>query len=124
MRTSMPLWAALSLVLVSCGVHQEPATPEAPEAPEAHEAHDALAAKHIGECIQDPVCKARLDEPLLQGCPWYESAYCSAAVAAAAAACVVTEGEACLPAIEFVKSMGCCDCLPAGFTRDMCKDIP
>ncbi len=115
MRTSMILWAALGLMLASCSVKQEPATPEA---------HDALAAKHIGECIQEPACKARLDEPLLQGCPWYESAYCGAATAAAAAACVVTEGEACLPAIELVKSMGCCDCLPAGVTRDMCKDIP
>ncbi len=115
MRALMILLTGLSLMLASCNAQKEPAAPVA---------HYDEIVMHIGECMKEPACKAQLDEPLLQGCPWYESAYCSAAVAAAAAACVVTEGEACLPAIEFVKSMGCCDCLPSGVTQDMCKDIP
>ena len=114
--------ACLLLESAGCHTHAETRSPQpAAPAPVAH--WDEIVA-HLQGCQEDPACKAHLDEPLLQGCPWYESVYCSAAVAAAGAACVVTEGEACLPAIEIVKSMGCCDCLPSGPLKDMCNAIP
>ena len=117
MRVFMILLIGLGIMLASCSGQKAPA---------AETTRFDKIVMHLGECKKEPACKAKFtaSSSLLQGCPWYESAYCSAATAAAAAACVVTEGEACLPAIELVKSMGCCDCLPAGVTRDMCKDIP
>ncbi len=129
MRAFMVLMTGLSLMLASCCGQKAPTAPAAPTAPEAPAAETTRFDKivmHLGECEKEPACKAKLTEPgsLLMGCSWWQVAYCSAATAAAATACVVTEGEACLPAIELVKSMGCCDCLPAGTTRDMCKDLP
>ena len=123
MRVFMILLIGLSLMLASCSGQKAPA---APAAPAAETTRFDKIVMHLGECKKEPACKAKLTAPgsLLMGCAWWQTAYCSAATAAAATACVVTEGEACLPAIELVKSMGCCDCLPAGFTRDMCKDLP
>jgi len=121
MRVFMILLIGLSLMLASCSGQKAPAAPAAPAAETTR--FDKLVM-HLGECEKEPACKAKFTASLLMGCSWWQVAYCSAATAAAATACVVTEGEACLPAIELVKSMGCCDCLPAGTTRDMCKDLP
>ncbi len=120
MRAFMILLTGLSLMLASCNAQKEPVAPAEPVA------HYDEIVMHLGECKKEPACKAKLTAPssLLMCCSCWHTAYCIAATAAAATACVVTEGEACLPAIELVKSMGCCDCLPAGFTRDMCKDLP
>ncbi len=121
MRAFMVLMTALSLMLASCS---EQKAPEAPEAPAAETTRFDKIVMHLGECEKEPACKAKFTASLLKGCPWYKSAYCIEVTAACAAACVVTEGEACLPAIQLVKSMGCCDCLPSGFTQDMCNKIP
>ena len=124
MRTFLPL---IALVLMACPdpKSDEPTTSEA-EAPAIEEAdlHAALLAS-VETCKADEECMAKLTaaDDLLGSCPWYEAIGCSVVVAAAAAACVVTEGEACMPALEAVSAIGCCDCLPSGTVQDMCKEI-
>lgn len=110
-------YAILSLIFVACAA---PAPEPEPE-PEPRAALEAA----LTTCKADATCLASLkaDEALLGSCPWYEAIGCSAAVAAAGAACVVTEGEACLEALELVAKIGCCDCLPSGEVRDICKAI-
>ena len=107
----------LFALLFSCS-----STAEDPEvAPDLHT--DLVVA--VDSCKADKDCMAKLEaaDELLGNCPWYEAVGCSAAVAAAGAACVVTEGEACLEALELVAKIGCCDCLPKGKVQDMCKEI-
>lgn len=48
---------------------------------------------------------------------------CGAAVAAAAAACVLTDGLACVPALTAVAGLGCCDCLVNDTLISLCKSI-
>ncbi len=95
----------------------------APE-PEPVDLHADLL-ESVEACKADEECMSKLkaSEDLLGSCPWYEAVGCSAAVVAAGAACVVTEGEACIEALELVAKIGCCDCLPSGTVQDMCKEI-
>ena len=104
----------LVFALLSCGTSPEPE-------PSLHQS----VVISVQECRNDGECAAKLAaaDELLGNCPWYEAIGCSAAVAAAGAACVVTEGEACLEALELVSDIGCCDCLPKGKVRDLCKEI-
>ena len=132
MRTFLILLAVLSLMLVSCTEQKEPAAEQKEPAAEQKEpaAETACFDKivtHLEACQKEPACKAKLEAvPMLQGCPWWESAYCGAAVAAAGVACAVTEGEACIPALEAVRAIGCCDCLPSDPVdlQKMCRDLP
>ena len=91
---------------------------------EGQQARDAMVSA-IGACTEDESCMASIsmDDTLLGNCPWYEAVGCSAAVAAAMAACVETEGELCIEALEAVKAIGCCGCLPKGKVQDACKQI-
>jgi len=114
------------LLLTACT--PEPVAEEAPTATVATASeptpHEVLVAS-LATCKADEECMTHLTatEPLLGSCPWYEAVGCSAAVLAAGAACVVTEGEACVEALELVAKIGCCDCLPSGTVQDMCKAI-
>ena len=103
--------------LLLAGVLSCSSTPE----PDLHEA----VVASVSECRNDGECAAKLAaaDELLGNCPWYEAIGCSAAVAAAGAACVVTEGEACIEALEAVKAIGCCGCLPKGKVQDLCKEL-
>ena len=91
---------------------------------EGQQARDAMVSA-IGACTEDESCMASIsmDDTLLGNCPWYEAVGCSAAVAAAMASCVETEGELCIEALEAVKAIGCCGCLPKGKVQDACKQI-
>ena len=110
------------LLLLSCSSVSEEPEPSAPK--EQADLHADLL-KSVEACKKDEDCMTKLKaaDELLGNCPWYEAIGCSAAVAAAGAACVVTEGEACLEALELVAKIGCCDCLPKGKVQDMCKEI-
>jgi hypothetical protein len=124
MRTFLPL---IALVLMACPdpKSDEPVTAsEAAPAIEEADPHTALLAS-VESCKADEECMGKLTatDELLGSCPWYEAVGCSAAVVAAGAACVVTEGEACAEALELVAKIGCCDCLPSGAVQDMCKAI-
>lgn len=109
------------ITLVSCKAPQE--APLEPAA-EAVDLHEALLTS-VEECVADEECFSKIEESeeLLGNCPWYSAIGCSAAVAAAGTACVITEGEACLEALELVSAIGCCKCLPKGKVQDMCKEI-
>lgn len=110
--------AMFVLLLLSCAPSVELLELLEPEPRAALEA--AVVA-----CVEDPDCMASLDRDgdLLENCPWYEAVGCSAVVVAAGAACVVTDGEACLEALEAVAAIGCCDCLPSGKVQDLCREI-
>ena len=109
------------LFLTACGTSEDAQPKIEKTAPDLHD--EVLAS--VEACKADEECMAKLkaSDALLGSCPWYEAIGCSAAVAAAGAACVVTEGEACLEALELVAKIGCCDCLPKGKVQDMCKEI-
>lgn len=109
------------ITLASCKTSTEPVVGPASEAVDLHEA----LLTSVEECVADEECFSKIEESeeLLGNCPWYSAIGCSTAVAAAGAACVVTEGEACLEALELVSAIGCCKCLPKGKVQDMCKEI-
>lgn len=109
-------------LLVSCSPHIPPKP--APEPTPEVDLHASLLLS-VEECVGDEECFAKIQssDELLGNCPWYSAIGCSAAVAAAGAACVVTEGEACLEALELVSAIGCCKCLPKGKVQDTCKEI-
>jgi hypothetical protein len=117
MRYVATLFVAL-FALAACST-VEPAPKKAEATP-----RQALESA-VKDCTADKDCLASLkaDEHLLGSCAWYKAVGCGAAVAAAAAACVITEGEACLEAVAAVAAIGCCDCLPSGVVRDMCKSV-
>lgn len=134
MKKFLMVLVSLAFMLGSCAQADKAEKPEPPvsEKTDAAElpgevtvAHFEAILKHVGHCKKDPVCKKQLEasEPLLGSCPWYEAVGCGVVVAAAGAACVVTEGEACLPAIKAVAAIGCCDCLPSGKVQDICKSL-
>ena len=109
------------MLIFSFGLLLSCSTPEEPETGTPHEA----LIQAVDACAEDEACLAQMEEctDLLGNCPWYSAIGCSAAVAAAGAACVVTEGEACVEALELVAEIGCCDCLPKGKVQDLCKEI-
>lgn len=112
--------AILSLVFAACAAPTPAPAPEPTLEPRA-----ALEAA-LATCKADEECLASLqaDEDLLGSCPWYDAIGCSAVVAAAVAVCVDPETmELCTPALEAVKAIGCCDCLPKGWVRDACKGL-
>lgn len=114
MKTLHPFALFASLALFGCGGSPEPEPPVDP--------FEAVS-ESLATCSADEECKAKLEAVELGSCPWYEAVGCSALTVAAGAACVVTEGEACLEALELVKAAGCCDCLPKGEVRDICKAL-
>lgn len=107
---------------VGCATPAPPAPEPTPPAPKDLRAN---LESSIAECTADPQCLETLkkDEHLLKSCPWYSAIGCSAAVAAAVTCCAATEGELCIPCVELVAELGCCDCLPSGKVRDSCKSI-
>lgn len=119
-------------LVVACQGGEEPVGGSSVESPAEAPAEGSVeepadlfgeAAGALSACVADDECRARLEAVELGNCPWYEAVGCSTLTIAAGAACVVTEGEACLEALELVKAAGCCDCLPNGAVKDLCKSL-
>lgn len=72
---------------------------------------------------EDPPAEDATTEEVTSSCDSTKQAECDAGIAAAVAACVVTEGEACAEALEVVALAGCCDCLPDGKVKDICNSL-
>jgi hypothetical protein len=79
----------------------------------------------IAECRKDEACMAHMQAAELGSCAWYDYPLCAVGIAAVTAACVVTEGAACEEALEALVAIAsvCCDCLPDGKVKDMCKAL-
>lgn len=80
--------------------------------------HAALVAA-VADCESDKECKENLES-----CDVGKAILCSTMVAATAAACVDPADGVCEEALAEDKAAGCCDCLPKGKVRDLCKAIP
>lgn len=82
------------------------------------EKHAALV-QAAAECQSDDECKKALES-----CDVGKAILCSTMVAATAVACVDPADGACEEALAEDKAAGCCDCIPKGKVRDLCKAIP
>lgn len=119
----------LSCLMVVSGC-SAPEKKDADTAPKASK-HEVVVSA-TASCLEDKACSAHLDKDYqtfkdadnLGSCNVWKAIGCGTLVAATAVACVDPLDGVCEEALVEDRAAGCCDCLPKGKVRDLCKKIP